>query len=592
MGAAASPASRSASRRRLRPTWAGPAVVVGALDGKVYGFDATTGADLPGWPVRTAQPDELIARGRRPLRHRYGRDRRSAADRPTAASAAAAGPTPSTRPAPSAGTASGPTGRARAGVPLERRHRRHHRQRGPRTSRSVPSACRAGRGTAPAGSTRDGRTSPTTPCSPPRPSPTSTATASPTSSWAATRRPGGLIDHRGGLVRAVTRRRAHAVAVLHRRDGPLLAGRRRPRRDRASRRSCSAPATTGSTSRAAPRTPTRCSPSTPAATCNGSATSGGQTIGGPALADVAGQRPARHRDRHGRRARSGGLVWVLGADGNPLPHWAGVPSGGGVVIGGISTADLNGDGAQDLLVPTGSGVFAYDGRTAAPLFSLDAGPGRLPVHAAGHGRARTGRSGSPSRARPATARASCSTGWCPARQAALGPLGWPTFHHDARRTGNVDPSAARRPPLPGRRHQRLLGGGVRRRGLRLVRRRVPRVADRHRARSPIVAMASTPSGKGYWEASADGGVFAYGDATFFGSAVGAATCTRRSSGSPAPRAAAGTGWRRPTAACSRSGTRRSSAAPAASGSRSRWSSIIADAHRRRILAGRRTRGRC
>jgi hypothetical protein len=36
-------------------------------------------------------------------------------------------------------------------------------------------------------------------------------------------------------------------------------------------------------------------------------------------------------------------------------------------------------------------------------------------------------------------------------------------------------------------------------------------------RSPIVAMASTPTGNGYWLAAADGGVFTYGDAVFRGS---------------------------------------------------------------------------
>ena len=33
-------------------------------------------------------------------------------------------------------------------------------------------------------------------------------------------------------------------------------------------------------------------------------------------------------------------------------------------------------------------------------------------------------------------------------------------------------------------------------------------------------IVATPDGKGYWEAAADGGVFAYGDAGFYGS-VGA-----------------------------------------------------------------------
>ena len=34
---------------------------------------------------------------------------------------------------------------------------------------------------------------------------------------------------------------------------------------------------------------------------------------------------------------------------------------------------------------------------------------------------------------------------------------------------------------------------------------------------PVVGMAATPSGHGYWLAAADGGVFAFGDAPFEGS---------------------------------------------------------------------------
>jgi hypothetical protein len=39
--------------------------------------------------------------------------------------------------------------------------------------------------------------------------------------------------------------------------------------------------------------------------------------------------------------------------------------------------------------------------------------------------------------------------------------------------------------------------------------------------APVVGMAATPDGKGYWLVASDGGVFAYGDAPFAGSAVGA-----------------------------------------------------------------------
>ena len=34
---------------------------------------------------------------------------------------------------------------------------------------------------------------------------------------------------------------------------------------------------------------------------------------------------------------------------------------------------------------------------------------------------------------------------------------------------------------------------------------------------PIVAMAPTADGQGYWEVASDGGVFAFGDAPFYGS---------------------------------------------------------------------------
>ena len=38
--------------------------------------------------------------------------------------------------------------------------------------------------------------------------------------------------------------------------------------------------------------------------------------------------------------------------------------------------------------------------------------------------------------------------------------------------------------------------------------------------SPVVDMAATPTGGGYWLVSADGGVYAFGDAGFFGSLGG------------------------------------------------------------------------
>ena len=35
--------------------------------------------------------------------------------------------------------------------------------------------------------------------------------------------------------------------------------------------------------------------------------------------------------------------------------------------------------------------------------------------------------------------------------------------------------------------------------------------------APMVGMASTPSGAGYWQVASDGGIFTFGDANFGGS---------------------------------------------------------------------------
>jgi hypothetical protein len=41
--------------------------------------------------------------------------------------------------------------------------------------------------------------------------------------------------------------------------------------------------------------------------------------------------------------------------------------------------------------------------------------------------------------------------------------------------------------------------------------------------APVVGMAATPNGGGYWIVSADGGVFSFGDAGFYGSLGGQST---------------------------------------------------------------------
>ena len=66
----------------------------------------------------------------------------------------------------------------------------------------------------------------------------------------------------------------------------------------------------------------------------------------------------------------------------------------------------------------------------------------------------------------------------------------------------------------------LLAGGGRRWGLLLRRCPVLRVDGWSRPNAPVVGMAATPDGGGYWLVAADGGVFSFGDARFFGSMAG------------------------------------------------------------------------
>ena len=63
-------------------------------------------------------------------------------------------------------------------------------------------------------------------------------------------------------------------------------------------------------------------------------------------------------------------------------------------------------------------------------------------------------------------------------------------------------------------------------------------------RAPIVGMATTPAGGGYWLVAADGGVFTFGDATFHGSL--GEVLNKPIVGMDATPTAAGTGSLRPT----------------------------------------------
>ena len=88
-------------------------------------------------------------------------------------------------------------------------------------------------------------------------------------------------------------------------------------------------------------------------------------------------------------------------------------------------------------------------------------------------------------------------------------------------TGCADPQQADRRHGGHARWRRLLARRQRRRDLQLRRRQFYGSTGALTLNKPIVGMAATPDGGGYWLVASDGGIFSYGDAQFYGSTGGA-----------------------------------------------------------------------
>ena len=217
-----------------------------------------------------------------------------------------------------------------------------------------------------------------------------------------------------------------------------------------------------------------------------------------------------------------------------------------------------GFGSVDLAAPATARTAQLARSSPAPPPPTAAGTG-WPAPTAGSSPSAT----PPSRARSATCRCRArSSPWRPRPTAKgywLGALDGGVFAFgDAQFYG----SHGRDPAQPAHRghggdarRQGVLAGGRRRGDLHLRRRRVLRQHGRHRrSTQPIVGMAATPDGKGYWLVAADGGIFTFGDARLLRVAGQPTTSpTRWWAWSPPPTAGA-TPWPPPTAWCCPSAT--------------------------------------
>ena len=208
---------------------------------------------------------------------------------------------------------------------------------------------------------------------------------------------------------------------------------------------------------------------------------GGNTVSSPAIGDVLGN--SGEQVVEGVDTGSGGRVWALdGASGAALPGWP--VSTPGRIIGGITLADLTGAGYNDVLVPTTAGLEIFDGKSAqlvsvlgagtialqnSPMVTVDSG-GTIGITIAGYGAANEGI------VQHYVVAGSAGHG--------LGLRSWPMFHQNPQLNGWLATGAS------------------------------------GHLNSPIVAMAATPDGRGYWNGAADGGIFAFGNAGFFGSMGG------------------------------------------------------------------------
>ena len=250
----------------------------------------------------------------------------------------------------------------------------------------------------------------------------------------------------------------------------------------------------------------------------------GTTGGSPALADVQG---------NGQLAvvegtvtgQASGSVWALNAATGSVLWQTSIP---GAVYGSVTTADFNGSGAQDVIVPTDHGLYILDGPTGLVVAHTDDGTGGSGTYGFQN-------------AALVTPDANGSIGITVAGYFAVNNTnyvqgivqhfevtgssasnadatgGWPQFHHDSSVSGFVGGGAAQgncdRPAAAQNGYLTVASDG----GIFAFGQDFCGSTGSIALNKPVVGMAATPGQGGYWLVASDGGVFSYGDAGFYGS---------------------------------------------------------------------------
>jgi hypothetical protein len=300
----------------------------------------------------------------------------------------------------------------------------------------------------------------------------------------------------------------------------------------------------------------------------------GSTFSSPALSDVLGNGSLQVVEGTDRYPADAGSVWVLDPE-NGRTLWRTAVDAR--IIGSVVTADLTGEGYDDVIAPTTAGAVVLDGRTGQQVADLspDLGLQNSPLvtddpgGAAGITLAGYTASGTTDPAGVGRIDHYQITGSNGAL--AVGAGSWPMFHRNPQLTGNAGGTPSRgsipwcsvpaavftgyhlaasdggifsfggapfcgstggihlnapvvalaQSPLSGGYWEVASDGGI----FAFGGARFYGSMGGHHLNKPVVGMAATPDGRGYWEVASDGGIFAFGDAHYYGS-MGGRTLTK------------------------------------------------------------------